>query len=84
MWFNAFHRHLAVARLAAGRTNLVERSLELTGDALLYLVELEAEETNRCDDDGGDQADQYFFHPGDSVCRLRPKCHIVARDGMGV
>jgi hypothetical protein len=37
MWFNAFHRHLAVARLAAGRTNLVERSLELTGDALLYL-----------------------------------------------
>jgi hypothetical protein len=47
-------------------------------------VELEAEETTRRDHDGGDQADQYSFHPGDSVCRLRPKCHIVARDGMGV
>jgi len=76
-------RHLAVARLAARRTNLLERSLDFTGDAVLY-VELEAEETARRDDDGGDQADRYSFHPGDSVCRLRPKCHIVARDGMGV
>ena len=72
-----------MARFAAGGAYLVETGLDLAGDPVLH-VKLEAEETTRRNDDGGNQADQYFFHPRNSVCRSQPKCHIVARDGMGV
>ena len=60
-------RHLAVARLAAGRADLLERGLDLACDPMLR-VELEAEKAARRDDDRGDQADQDLYHSVSSGC----------------
>ena len=60
-------RHLAVARLAAGRTDLLKRGLDLAGDPMLH-VALEAEETSRHDHDRGDQAHQDLYHSASSGC----------------
>ena len=54
-------RHLAVACLAAGRANLLERGLDLAGDPMLR-IELEAEEAAHRDHDHGGQARQYLYH----------------------
>src|SRR4029077_21103475 len=63
-------RHLAVARLAARRTNLLKRGLDLAGDTMLD-VEFVTEETSGCDRDHGDHAAQYLYHSVSSDCRLR-------------
>ena len=62
-------RNLAVARFAAGCTNLLKRGLDLTGYSMLR-IELKTEESSNRDHDGGNQAAQNLHHSVSSGCRL--------------
>ena len=56
-----------MARLAAGRADLLERGFDLAGDPMLH-IKLEAEKTGSCDHERGDQADQDLYHSASSGC----------------